>query len=92
MPHKSRRKNKQPSHLKVVRSLPLQAPASVPAAGPLDSAPRPVIAAALKLPALKTARGAAAVVWPTHVGSEIRRIAIIGGAILAVIVLVSLLF
>jgi hypothetical protein len=92
MPNKSRRKNKQLSHLKVTRSQPYQVPASVPASGPEDSVSQPVTAAALKLPTLKTARGAATVVWPIHAGSEIRRIAIIGVAILAVIVLVSLLF
>jgi hypothetical protein len=88
MPHKSRRKNKQLSHLKATRNQSVQAPASVPVTQPLGSA-TPTAAAALKLPTLKTARGAAPVVWPIHIRSELRRIAIIGGAILVVLVLVS---
>jgi hypothetical protein len=90
MPHKSRRKNKQLSHLKATRNLPVQVPAAGLVAKPPEAATRPV-AAALKLPTLKTVRGAATVVWPIHISSELRRIAIIGGAILIILVVASVL-
>ncbi len=86
MPHKSRRKNKQPSHLKVARTI-----APPPAAAAPFATAAPATATAAKLPVLKTARGSAPVVWPLHVGAEIKRIAIIGGILLALLIVVSVL-
>ncbi len=83
MPQKSRRK-KQLSHIKAVKK---GAPAQPIAAG-APPVPQPVAAPAR--PAIRPSRQPAQLNWPLHVGSEIRRISIIAGAIMVVLIIVSL--
>jgi len=84
MPQKSRRKKQQLSHLKAAPQ------ARAPEAAASFTGTSAAAVAQPRLTAPKSGKQPAQLNWPLHVGAELRTIAIIAGAILVVLVIVSL--